>query len=305
MTAAAAGDALGAFLDAEIKGSVAASVQMAVEDIRRRLGSSVAAVLFYGSCLRTGDLAEKVLDFYVLVDGYRALWGRHPLALANRLIPPNVFYAETRLDDGLVMRSKYAVLSLPHFERLASARTFNASVWARFAQPCRLVYARDQEVERRVAAALAEAVRTMASSVRPLVGANFSAAELWSCAFCQTYRAELRSEAADKGRELYELDRNRYDALTDMLRGEWQATTAGSQAWCRLSWALRRIQGKILSILRLVKGTFTFDGGIDYLAWKISRHSGVKIEITPWQRRHPLLAGLQLFWRLRRRGAFR
>ena len=305
MTATAAGDPLGALLAAEIKGAAATSVQAAVEDIRRRLGPAVAAVLFYGSCLRTGDLAEKVLDFYVLVDDYRALWGWRPLALANRLIPPNVFYAETRLADGGIMRSKYAVLSLAHFERLAGARTFNASIWARFAQPCRLVYARDQEVERRVAAALVTAVRAMAASVRPLLAKEFTAAELWSCAFRQTYRAELRAEAADKGRELYELDRDRYDALSDILRGEWRSSAPGNRTWCRFLWALRRIQGKTLNILRLLKGAFTFDGGIDYLAWKIGRHSGVKIEITPWQRRHPLLAGLQLFWRLRRRGAFR
>lgn len=71
-----------------------------------------------------------------------------------------------------------------------------------------------------------------------------------------------------------------------------------------LQWGLRRVQGKFLSVARLIKASFTFDGGIDYLAWKISRHSGVKIELTPWQRRHPLLAGIVLFWRLRRRGAF-
>ena len=32
-------------------------------------------------------------------------------------------------------------------------------------------------------------------------------------------------------------------------------------------------------------------GGIDYLAWKINRHAGTAITITPWQRRHPILAG--------------
>jgi len=70
-------------------------------------------------------------------------------------------------------------------------------------------------------------------------------------------------------------------------------------------WFLRRANGKFVSFSRLVKGAFTFDGGIDYLAWKISRHSGVEITPTPWQRRHPILAGLMLFIQLRRRGAFR
>ena len=58
-------------------------------------------------------------------------------------------------------------------------------------------------------------------------------------------------------------------------------------------------------MLRLVKAASTFTGGPDYLAWKIERHSGVKVELTPWQRRHPILAAPGMFWRLYRRGAFR
>src|SRR3546814_12011358 len=70
-------------------------------------------------------------------------------------------------------------------------------------------------------------------------------------------------------------------------------------------WALRRVQGKLLSVARLCKAAFTFQGGAEYLLWKIERHSGVSIALTPWQRRHPLLASTVLFWRLYRPGAFR
>src|SRR3546814_5095664 len=52
-------------------------------------------------------------------------------------------------------------------------------------------------------------------------------------------------------------------------------------------WAMRRVQGKLLSVLRLVKASATFSGGIEYLAWKISRHSGAPLELRPWQRRFP------------------
>jgi hypothetical protein len=56
-------------------------------------------------------------------------------------------------------------------------------------------------------------------------------------------------------------------------------------------------------VLRLAKAAFTFSGGIDYLAWKINRHAGADIVITPWQRRHPLLAAVTLVPRLLRQGA--
>jgi hypothetical protein len=71
------------------------------------------------------------------------------------------------------------------------------------------------------------------------------------------------------------------------------------------NWMLRRIAGKLWSAIRLVKAAFTFTGGADYLAWKIERHSGHRIELSDWQRRHPIIAGLALLPRLLKRGAVR
>jgi hypothetical protein len=61
----------------------------------------------------------------------------------------------------------------------------------------------------------------------------------------------------------------------------------------------------MLSVVRLAKASGTYAGGIDYLAWKINRHAGTRIEIKPWQRRWPLLAALTLLPRLLRGGAIR
>ncbi|MGZ8328580.1 MAG: hypothetical protein ACXWUV_13835, partial [Allosphingosinicella sp.] len=73
----------------------------------------------------------------------------------------------------------------------------------------------------------------------------------------------------------------------------------------RRRWAARRRAGKALTVLRLVKASGTYAGGIDYLAWKINRHAGTKIEIKPWQRRWPLVAAIGLLPRLLKRGAIR
>ena len=79
-----------------------------------------------------------------------------------------------------------------------------------------------------------------------------------------------------------------------------EAPTVMHRRWRRLQ---RR--GKRLSIVRLVKASATFAGGIDYLAWKINRHAGTAIELKPWQRRWPLVAALTLLPRLLRRGVVR
>src|SRR6478735_10749229 len=97
------------------------------------------AVLFYGSCLREQNLDGLMLDFYLIVASYREAYGRGWYAFANKLIPPNVFPFE---HAGLA--AKYAVLSEADFYRLNGPETRNVSVWARFAQPSRLVWSKDE-----------------------------------------------------------------------------------------------------------------------------------------------------------------
>lgn len=294
--------------------------RMAVDDIRSRYGDAVVAVLFYGSCLRLGDDTDKILDFYVIVDRYRRAYPGPMLALANKLLPPNVFYAETEAPGGIV-RSKYAVLSVADLARRTTEKSLEVTFWARFAQPVGLLYARDDDARSSVAQALANSLLTLAATTAPLMTGAFSAADFWSEAFGQTYRAELRSESGQKPAELYHAHAQRYDQVTEAalraagydleVTGDDGAaarfTISGPrrEISARLLWALRRSHGKTKSVLRLIKAAFTFDGGVAYLAWKISRHSGVEISFTPWQERHPVLTGIAMFWRLRRKGAFR
>src|SRR5213075_3464733 len=114
------------------------------EAIAAKHGAATRAVLFYGSCLRERELEGRMLDFYLIVADYRAAYRKRWLAAANRLVPPNVFYFE---HGGLA--AKYAVLSEADFHRLAGPGTSSVSVWARFAQPSRLVWAADETARHR------------------------------------------------------------------------------------------------------------------------------------------------------------
>ena len=78
-----------------------------------------------------------------------------------------------------------------------------------------------------------------------------------------------------------------------------------SRAAAMENWQGRRLLGKTLNYLRLIKAAFTFDGAVDYVMWKVRRHSGVIVPVSDWQRRHPVLAAPGLAWKLYRRGAFR
>ena len=68
---------------------------------------------------------------------------------------------------------------------------------------------------------------------------------------------------------------------------------------------LRRALGKLMSILRLLKALFTFSGGLDYIAWKLERHSGQQVVIPARVRRFPLLFIWGFCWQLYRRGIFK
>jgi len=74
---------------------------------------------------------------------------------------------------------------------------------------------------------------------------------------------------------------------------------------CRAKWLLRRIIGKPLGVLRVLKAATTFDAGLDYILEKVASHSGVVLEVSAAERRHPVLHAPKLAWRLWRAGAFR
>ena len=236
------------------------------------------------------------------------------MATANRLIPPNVFPFQ---HDDLV--AKYAVLSEADFARLASPETRNVSVWARFAQPSRLVWSADADAHDTAIATVARCAPTLLAATRPMIPDAIEKLDMWRRAFALTYAAELRAERKTRAGSVVDADPERYRAFTlpalaaadlgaHLVNGRLvfdhplssAERTAGVGAWAR-----RRREGKALTLVRLAKASATYAGGLDYLAWKIGRHSGQPIEIRPWQRKWPILGAITLLPRLLVKGAVR
>ena len=282
------------------------SIVAVAEVARRRQGSGIAAVLFYGSCLRAGN-DEGIVDLYLLADSYDQVHRIRLMRILNRLLPPNFYHIETPF-EGRTVRAKYALLTLAQFERLVERTTLQSYFWARFAQPTVVLWARTSAVQERVTQALAAAVATTAHETRLLLGPDAPRRGVWVRAFYEAYRTELRAESPERGLALYDTFAERYDAITGILFGREAAPPVEARNARRRAerkWWRRRVVGKTLSVLRLMKSAFTFEDGATYLAWKIERHSGVSFELTPWQKRHPILASGRLFWRIYRAGGFR
>lgn len=298
---------------AELSRPVDARVSGMAAAIAALYPGAARAVLFYGSCLRTADLDGQMLDFYLIVSDYRSAYGRSWMASANRLIPPNVFPFE---HEGLA--AKYAVLSEADFNRLNGAGTDSVSVWARFAQPSRLVWRSDAASAETCIRAISKAPPTLLAAARPMLDGPEDPLRLWREAFALTYSAELRAERQGRAASVVDSDPDRYLRFTAPALEAGEIGRLGSDGKLQLrpvteaervkavrDWARRRRTGKALSVLRLAKASGTFAGGIDYIAWKINRHAGTDIRIAPWQRRWPLLGAVTLLPQLLKHGAIR
>ncbi len=295
---------------------VATELHLLSDRVRDRFGDSVAAVMFYGSCLRSGDPGEGLVDLYVLVDGYAAAYDSLLLRTANGCLPPNVFMLQLRTDSGRTLQAKYAVLSLADFEA-GTGRWFQSYVWGRFAQPSRLVYARDDSVRQRVHAALAQAALTLLREALPCAPDDFDAETIWRSGLALSYGTEMRPEALDRPAQLVQRNAAYFSRLTaaaapavdgmQMLAGGGyrNALSSTQRRRGRHRWTLRRLQGRGLQVARLMKSVLTFENGIDYIAWKLERHTGHPVEVTPRLRRHPLIFGWPLLWRLLRQKRLR
>ena len=296
---------------------LAVPVQAGVCDFAAHIAAQYAgaarAVLFYGSCLRSEQLQGEMLDFYLIVSDYDAAYGKTWLATWNRRLPPNVFPFQ---HNGLI--AKVAVLSESDFHDLNRPAASAVSVWARFAQPSRLVWCADDTARHAAVIAISGAAPTLLNAALAFDERPVDILDLWQSGFQMTYGAELRAERKDRPSSVIAFDPERYRRfgiaalghthIANEMRGDKVLLLPdidGQIVQEKNRWPSLRRRGKLLTIARLAKAAFTYAGGIDYLAWKINRHAGTQIIIRPWQRKWPLVAALFLVPKLWAKGAVR
>lgn len=289
-----------AALSARIAERLAAPVDPAVAGFAHALADAAGAraVLFYGSNLRTGSL-DGVLDFYILLpgDSESAIW-------------PTVSYHE-RDHHGTTLRAKIATMRLATFARAASGGLTDTTIWARFVQPSALIWAEDDAARTEVIAAIAAAATTAARLAAALGPVSGTAEDYWRALFRATYSAEFRVEKGGRENDILAVNADHFSGLLPLAleAGGIAPGQHGAILTPRLMpaerarilgwWKRRRRMGKPLNLLRLVKASTTFDGAARYAAWKIERHTGMPVKLTPFRERYPLLAAPQVLWDLR------
>ena len=291
-----------------------ARVKTVCDAISARHADHVLGFVYYGSSLRDMNNADKMLDFYVIIDSYRKTHKNPIRAVLNAAIPPAVYYHEMTHDNGILTTCKYSLISIKAFENRATKKAFLSTVWGRFSQPCVILFSLNEVIENRLLQARANAIRHIASETVPIVSGPIDTLSFWARAFRESYRTELRPESSDsRSKEIVSRYQPRYNAIMTIFFGEADDDNnftlpdviPSMRKWYGMRWALRRVLGKPMTAIRILNHAATFDGGLDYVLRKLKNHSGVTIEPTRFQRKHPVICAPVLGWKLWRKGAFR
>jgi hypothetical protein len=280
--------------------------------LARAFGSATAAVIHYGShAQQSGSGPDSAWDFFVIVDAYRPAYqalaavrprGFSPAwaAFLNRLLPPNVL-SVTAPDGDPPRLAKCCVLSLRDLDRACSPAPADHFARARLFQHVELAWARDTNSRARVTAAVVSARSMTFAWGRPFLPARFDAATYARTLLEVSYAAEIRPEddrrvdalMASQGGTMVPM----FDALLGRLAAAGRLVREGdgyrdprrpgalaravARAW--LGWSKTR------ATLRWAKYVALYDDWLEYVVRKVERRSGVTLELTPRERRWPLL----------------
>jgi hypothetical protein len=279
--------------------------------LQEKFHPNVLAIILYGSWLR--GKRDTLPDFYVILDSYSSLPSRLE-RLGNRILKPNVYSLLLHKEDQSCA-AKYATLTL---KDLISGidNDFHPYLWARFSQPNEIVFSKDNSIYLAVNNAFTKASERMIAATIPMLESEFSLNTLWETSLTLTYKSELRSEDPKKARELVSHYAKHFEMKTDLIgpkyglskskKGTWVCHSNRSKRYAAaVKWKLRQHIGTLLSLARLTKAAFTFNEPLDYILWKVERHTGVKKEASSLQKRHPLIFSWGLLWKIYRKGGFK
>jgi hypothetical protein len=295
-------------------GTSRAQVAAAASEIARLGGGAVLGIVFFGS-RRSGAARSDSFsahDFFVVVRAYlpfyKALHARGAIhrgptlmAWVSRILPPSQISLRLEGEGGQPFHAKCSVIDLQRFERETSPRRRDHFCIGRLFQPSDVVYAADPAVDGALVDALARAHVETYRWVRPWLEAPFEAEGYCLTLLRVSLSQEIRPEPEGRAQALFAAQREEllpvYDLLLTELAAEGELVTRpGGFALARPVGLGERLRLRVYFARSLVRATVrwlkhvvTFEGWLDYIVRKVRRHAGTDIELSPRERRLPLL----------------
>lgn len=272
---------------------------------------TVEAILLYGShLLGARPDPNSALDFVVVVREYRPFYEalhqaremHRPVRLLTalaRVLPPNVIaFTPGNGERGI---AKCLVVSREHLLEALGPNPKDHFLLGRLVQRIALVWSPDGGPVPWLDEALDGARTHVLEWVGPYLQEPFDAEGVGRRLLEVCYRGELRPEARDRSTTIFDSQRDHFrQVLSPVLEREAVAgrLLAGSGGYRfarfpararRRAWDSHFRRSKVRATARWLKHVVTFDNWLPYVHRKAERRLGVTIELTPLERRWPLV----------------
>ena len=289
----------------------------------------IDALLFYGSKKNNSDIGRfSYLDYFVVLkDGtewefYKRLaafrkkgspqW-RINLSTAfsffiHHFLVPATYDLVVRGDDGkLVKASKICVVSRTRLEKELSVFSTDYHHRARFSQPMRLVFPKNNETLRKAANWQAQALRHVFDFIRPDLPFVFSVEQFVDLYLSTSYSIEVRPESQQKVRRIIQNEKHvLYPLYASMLNERIRSGELVNFSEKEPKYALKinkwligeriyswmfRTRSKFNNYIRWWKNMMTFESWHDYVEEKVFNNIGYRLNITPRERKYWYILG--------------
>lgn len=310
--------ALEALVRAGTGGELPPSVRAVIAVLRAELGENLLGLVFYGSQLNSTAGPTSDHDFFVIVESYRAAHRRRIDAFLNRLLPPSIYHRRIQAPGGAEIGCKLCFLEGEDLVRGTSPSAVDSYLLGRLGKRVALVHWRDGAARTMIEGCIARSVALCGGWALRAMEAQFAPDAFVRASLGLSYRAELRVEGRERAEYLFSVDadyfRRIYGAVLEEGRRRGLVEASPAEGLLRTAGASVRGPGarraldrflrrsRVRARLRWLKNIYTFEGWADYMIAKIERHQGVAIVLTPWERRHLLLAAVRHYLRMRREG---
>ncbi|CAN5134355.1 hypothetical protein BH23GEM2_BH23GEM2_05170 [soil metagenome] len=297
---------------------LAGAVNEPAERLARRIveafGHGTAAIIHYGSHAQgSGGRPDSAYDFFVIVEHYAAAYesfvshmqprfGARTATMLAHVLPPNVVAITLRgAGEGEPLVAKCAVLSEQDLAAACSRDSSDHFTKGRLFQQVQLAWTRDPSSRAAVVDALATARAGTFEWGRPYLPVSFNADSYCRTLLTTSYSAEIRPETSARVAEVFTAQRRVmvaiYDALLENLvergvlarRAETYTQLRRAKRLERLRVSLYFSRSKLRATLRWGKHIWLYDDWLEYIRQKVARRSGTVIELTPRERRWPLI----------------
>ncbi|HVO12013.1 MAG TPA: hypothetical protein VMX54_14835 [Vicinamibacteria bacterium] len=286
----------------------------AMETLGRVCGDTLAGVVFFGSRRTSAAKANRwsAYDLIAVVPAYRpfyealcraGLLGKRPsfLAAISRWLAPTQVSLRFA---GAELHAKVSVLEGDTYRRETSRRRHDHFTIGRLFQPARILLARSEGERQLLLDGLVAAHAETWRWVRPWLPERFDAESYGRRALEISMASEIRPEPGGRAAALWSAQstpqRPVFEALLRDLesRGEVVAVAEAPPAWARarpvgrlerLRWRAYFAVSKVRATARWIKHVLSFEGWLDYILRKATRHTGQTMELSPRERRWPLV----------------